>query len=178
MANKTEIIVLGGGCFWCVEAVFIMFEGVVKTTVGYAGGSTVNPNYEQVCDGDTGHAEVAQIKYNPEILKMNKILDAFFTMHDPTSLNRQGADVGTEYRSIILYTTEEQKADILEFINDAQKEYSKPIVTEVKKLEKFYPAEEYHQKYFEKNPFSGYCAFVVKPKVDKVKKEFKDDLAR
>lgn len=177
MKNDTETIVLGGGCFWCTEAVFSMFDGVVKTTVGYAGGSTVNPNYEQVCDGNTGHAEVTMMEYDPKILKLEKILDAFFTMHDPTSLNRQGADVGTQYRSIILYTTEEQKADVLKFIKEAQKRYSKPIVTEVEKLDRFYPAEEYHQKYFEKNPYAGYCTFVVKPKVDKIKKGFKDALA-
>jgi methionine-S-sulfoxide reductase len=172
MENNTEVIVLGGGCFWCTEAVFSMFDGVVKTTVGYAGGDTSNPDYEQVCSGDTGHAEVLKLEYNPKALPLEKILDAFFTMHDPTSLNRQGADAGTQYRSAIYYTTEGQKKAIEKFISEAQKGYTKPIVTEVKKLDRFYPAEEYHQKYFEKNPFAGYCQFVVKPKVDKVKKEF------
>ncbi len=172
MSGKTEVIVLGSGCFWCSEAVFLMMDGAVKTTVGYAGGADTNPYYEKVCDGTTGHAEVMRLEYDPKKLPIEKIMDVFFTMHDPTSLNRQGADVGTQYRSIILYTTDEQKEGVIKFIRKAQAEYTKPIVTEVKKLDKFYPAEDYHQRYFEKNPFAGYCQFVVKPKVDKVRKEF------
>ncbi len=172
MKSDTETIVLGGGCFWCTEAAFAVFKGVVKTTVGYAGGTTSNPNYEQVCSGMTGHAEVMQLEYDPKIMPLEKILDVFFTMHDPTSLNSQGADFGTQYRSAIYHTTDGQKKAIIAFIKEAQKKYTKSIVTEVKKLDKFYPAEEYHQRYFEKNPYASYCAFVVRPKVDKVKNEF------
>jgi methionine-S-sulfoxide reductase len=173
MKSEAVSIVLGGGCFWCIEAVFLMLDGVVKTTVGYAGGTTSNPTYESVCSGDTGHAEVMKLEYDPKVLPLSKIMDVFFTMHDPTSLNRQGADLGTQYRSIALCTSDEQKNAVEKFINAAQKEYTKIIVTEVKTLDKFYPAEEYHQHYFEKNPHAGYCQFVVKPKVDKVKKEFR-----
>ena len=176
MPSKNEKIALGGGCFWCTEAVFSVLKGVANTTVGYAGGTTDNPNYEQVCMGDTGHAEITMVEYDPMEVSLEKILDVFFKMHDPTSLNKQGADVGTQYRSIILYTTEAQKQSAKEFIKKVQAGYGKQIVTELKKLDKFYPAEEYHQKYFDKNPFDGYCAFVVRPKVDKISKEFKSDL--
>jgi peptide-methionine (S)-S-oxide reductase len=172
MPSKNEIIVLGGGCFWCTDATLSMIKGVVNVTVGYAGGTTKNPSYEDVCTGSTGHAEVAQIEYDPGIVPLEKLLEVFFTMHDPTSLNRQGADMGTQYRSIIMYTNEEQKKRVEDFIKKEQKEYSKPIVTEVRKLDAFYKAEEYHQKYFKKNPGQGYCMFVIKPKVDKVKKKF------
>ena len=133
MKNETEIIVLGGGCFWCTEAVFEFFSGVVKTMPGYAGGSIKNPTYDQVCEGDTGHAEVLQIEYDPKLVSLDKLLDVFFTMHDPTSLNRQGADFGTQYRSIILYTSDSQKKAIDQFIGSAKKDFGKPIVTEVKK---------------------------------------------
>lgn len=176
MSSKNEKIVLGGGCFWCTDAVFSMLNGVAKTIVGYAGGNTQNPNYEQVCSGDTGHAEVTMVEYDPKVVSLGKILEVFFKMHDPTSLNKQGADLGTQYRSIILYTTQAQKEEAKEFINKVQAGYGKPILTELKKLDKFYPAEEHHQKYFEKNPFNGYCTFVVRPKVEKISKEFKSDL--
>lgn len=168
---KSEKIVLGGGCFWCTEAALRLVKGITNVTVGYAGGTKKNPTYEEVCSGSTGHAEVALIEYDPDAAQLEKILGIFFTMHDPTSLNQQGADIGTQYRSIILYTSEKQKKDAEAFIVRIQKDYSKKIVTELKKLDVFYPAEEYHQRYFEKNPFAGYCMFVVKPKVDKVKKE-------
>lgn len=168
----SETIVLGGGCFWCTEAAFLVMDGVVSTKVGYAGGAKADPTYEEVCNGTTGHAEVMKLEYNPKVLKLEKVMDVFFTIHDPTSLNRQGMDYGTQYRSAVLYTTDEQRDAIKKYITEAAKGYSKPIVTEVKKLDKFYPAEEYHQHYFEKNPFAGYCQFVVKPKVEKVKKEF------
>lgn len=172
MGNKNKEIVLGGGCFWCTEAVFKMFEGVVKTEPGYAGGTTPNPTYEQVCSGNTGHAEVLLVEYDPIVASLEKLLDIFFKMHDPTSLNRQGADYGTQYRSIILYNTDEQKQEIVKLVKNAQKEFSKPIVTEIKKLDKFYSAEDYHKKYFDKNPNAGYCTFVIKPKIEKIKKEF------
>ncbi len=176
MQSKNERILLGGGCFWCTQAIFDMLKGVVKTTPGYAGGHTKNPTYEQVCSGDTGHAEVTLVEYDPKSVSLEKILEIFFKMHDPTSLNRQGADFGTQYRSIILYTTESQKEIAKEFIKKEQPEYGQPIVTELVKLDKFYPAEEYHQKYFEKNPYQGYCTFVIKPKVSRIEKDFKRDL--
>ncbi|MGI0141759.1 MAG: peptide-methionine (S)-S-oxide reductase MsrA [Candidatus Micrarchaeales archaeon] len=169
---KSETIVFGGGCFWCTEAVFEMLKGVVKTEPGYAGGTTVNPDYESVCEGTTGHAEVLEIEYDPGTVPLDKLLEIFFKMHDPTLLNRQGADVGTQYRSIVLYTNSDQKQTIEKAIKTAQKEYNKPIVTEIKKLEKFYPAEEYHKRYFDKNPFNPYCGIVIGPKIAKIKKEF------
>jgi peptide-methionine (S)-S-oxide reductase len=172
MTSETQAIVFGGGCFWCTEAVFSMIEGVVKTMPGYAGGTTKNPTYEEVCSGDTGHVEVLQVEYDPKIVALDKLLDVFFTMHDPTTIDRQGADVGSQYRSIILYTSDEQKRGAENFIKGIQKNFGKPIVTEVKKLDKFYPAESYHKDYYDKNKINPYCMFVVKPKVDKVKKKF------
>lgn len=170
---KVEKATFGGGCFWCTEAVFKLIDGVVATEVGYAGGDLPNPTYEQVCTGTTGHAEVCQITYNPEIVSYNKLLEIFFKSHDPTTLNRQGADVGTQYRSVIFYHNEEQKNLAINFIKKLELEgvFSKPIVTQVEPLKNYYRAEEYHQNYFEKNPFSTYCIFVVAPKVDKIKKE-------
>ncbi len=169
---KNDSIVFGGGCFWCTEAVFQMFKGVTKTTPGYAGGTAKNPNYERVCTGETGHAEVLQIEYNTEVISLEQLLKVFFKMHDPTSLNRQENDVGTQYRSIILYNNDEQKKTIDKFIWQAKKEYDKPIVTEVKKLDKFYAAEEHHKDYYKRNPLQPYCMFVTRPKVNMIKKEF------
>lgn len=177
MPNKTENIVFGGGCFWCTEAVFKMLKGVIKTMPGYAGGTTKNPTYEQVCDGNTGHAEVLSIDYDPNTVSLHKLLEVFFEMHDPTSLNQQGADYGTQYRSIVLFNSEKQKDEVQKFIKNHQKDFDKPIVTEVKKLDKFYPAEEYHKDYSDKNPLNPYCLLVVRPKVEKIKKEFKEDLS-
>jgi len=173
MSNKTETIVVGGGCFWCSEAIFKIFDGVVKITPGYAGGTTPNPTYEQVCSGTTGHAEVIQIEYDPTLASLEKILDIFFKMHDPTSLNRQDADVGSQYRSIILYTSGSQKETIEKFIGEIQKNYSNPIVTEVKRLDSFYPSEDYHKDYYKNNPLQPYCIFVIRPKIAKIKREFK-----
>ncbi|MDE1865150.1 MAG: peptide-methionine (S)-S-oxide reductase MsrA [Candidatus Micrarchaeota archaeon] len=167
-----ETIVFGGGCFWCTEAVFRLFKGVLETMPGYAGGTTPNPTYDQVCDGYTGHAEVLKVDYDPRIINLDKLLDIFFTMHDPTTLNRQGADVGTQYRSIILYTEERQKESAELFIKRIQPHYGSPIVTEVKKLDAFYPAEDHHRRYFEKNPRQGYCSVVIGPKIQKVKKKY------
>lgn len=175
MGSKTETIVFGGGCFWCTEAVFAMFKGVLKTMPGYAGGKTSNPTYEQVCNGDTGHAEVLRVDYNPDEASLEKLLDIFFDMHDPTTLDRQAADFGTQYRSIILYSTEEQKMEIDRVIKRIQKGLEKPIVTEVKKLDKFYPAESYHKDYYDKNRINPYCTFVIRPKVEKIKKKYKLD---
>jgi peptide-methionine (S)-S-oxide reductase len=167
-----ETIVFGGGCFWCTEAVFRLFDGVTETMPGYAGGTTANPTYDQVCDGYTGHAEVLKIDYDTDKIKLDKLLDVFFTMHDPTTLNRQGADSGTQYRSIILYKNDKQKEAAEKFIRGIQENYKDPIVTEIKRLEKFYPAEDYHQRYFEKNPKQGYCSVVIGPKIAKVKRKY------
>jgi methionine-S-sulfoxide reductase len=172
MASKTDVIVFGGGCFWCTEAVFNMFEGVVKTTPGYAGGTTKNPTYEQVCSGNTGHAEVLKVEYDPDKAPLKKLLEIFFSMHDPTSINQQGADYGSQYRSIILYTESDQESVIEDYIKSIKGDYKKPIVTEVKKLEVFYPSEDYHKDYYKNNPLQPYCMLVIRPKIEKVKKEF------
>ena len=173
---KNETIVFGGGCFWCTEAVFKMIKGVVDTTPGYAGGTTANPTYEQVCTGSTGHAEVLKIDYNPERVTLERLLDVFMTMHDPTSLNRQGADTGTQYRSMVLYNTDEQKKTVEAFLKRAQKNFDKPIVTEVRKLDRFYVAEDYHKRYYDKNPNLPYCIMVIRPKVEKVREKFSSSI--
>ncbi len=169
-----EFATFGGGCFWCIEAVFRQIKGVVETVVGYSGGSVVEPTYEQVCTGATGHAEVCQIKFDPKFITYNDLLEIFFLSHDPTSLNRQGADVGTQYRSVIFYHNELQKKQALDYIHKLEKEnnYKNTIVTEVLPLINFYRAETYHQNYFEKNPESAYCIFTVLPKVEKIRKFF------
>ncbi|MHA1531007.1 MAG: peptide-methionine (S)-S-oxide reductase MsrA [Candidatus Heimdallarchaeota archaeon] len=166
--DKKEIV-LGGGCFWCLEAVYNRINGV-EVTSGYAGGSTKNPSYEEVVSGRTGHAEVVKVTYNPEIIALKTILEIFFQMHDPTTLNRQGNDIGTQYRSIILYTTPKEEKTIQAAIKNAQKNWERPIVTEIGKLEEFYIAEEYHQQFFEKNPNQGYCRVIIAPKIAKLKK--------
>jgi peptide-methionine (S)-S-oxide reductase len=167
---KTETIALGGGCFWCTEAVFLMLPSVRKVTPGYAGGETENPTYEEVGRGNTGHAEVIKIEYDPKIAGMEKILELFFAVHDPTQINRQGNDTGTQYRSIILFTNERQKAISEKYMAKIQENYKGKIATEIKKLGVFYPAEDYHRKYFENNPNQPYCRFVVWPKVELAKK--------
>lgn len=170
----TETIVFGGGCFWCTEAVFKSLAGVESVTPGYAGGSTKNPTYDQVCAGQTGHAEVTRIVYNPSKISLKDLLTVFFATHDPTTLNRQGNDVGTQYRSIILYTNEAQKAESEKFIQEVENSTSEGshVVTEVKPLETFYEAESYHQDYFARNPNQAYCNLIISPKVAKVQKEF------
>ncbi|MEI7510766.1 MAG: peptide-methionine (S)-S-oxide reductase MsrA [Candidatus Peregrinibacteria bacterium] len=171
--NKT--IVLGGGCFWCLEAFFFHIRGVVSVMPGYAGGSSPAPNYESVCGGKTGHAEVIQVTYNPHEIPLKDLLLVFFTVHNPTTKNRQRNDVGTQYRSLILYTTDDEKLDISAVIErlETEKAYNNPIVTEVSPLEKFFPAEEYHQNYFAKNPYQGYCQAVIAPKLTVFQKELK-----
>ncbi len=169
--NKVDQITLGGGCFWCVEAVYERIPGVQSVESGYAGGSTANPTYEQVCDGTTGHAEVAQLTYDPSKVTLEEILELFWRAHDPTTLNRQGADAGTQYRSVIFYQNEKQKEIAEESKNTAQKEFSVPIVTEIKPLDKFYKAENYHQDYYKNNPNAPYCSFVIRPKLKKLKLE-------
>lgn len=169
---KTESIVLGGGCFWCTEAVFQKMKGVLKVTSGYSGGSTPNPTYEQVCSGNTGHAEVVRVEYDPSVAKLPDILELFFALHDPTTKDRQGNDVGSQYRSAIYYSNESQKKAIDEAVRKAAEEHEKPIVTEVAKLDAFYPAEDYHQNYYEQNKYQPYCAVVIRPKLSKLKKKF------
>jgi len=174
--NNFQSIFFGGGCFWCSEAVFVIVKGVLKVTSGYAGGDLENPTYEQVSRGTTGHAEVIKVDYDPQLVNLEKLLAIFFSSHDPTSINRQGNDVGLQYRSIILYSSDEQKKIIEDYIQKIQPNYNKPLVTEVKELQKFYPAEGYHQEYFEKNPDVSYSQLVIVPKVKKIKKEFEEDI--
>lgn len=175
--QNVETIVLGGGCFWCLDPIFNNLKGVQEVAVGYAGGKKDNPGYEEVCSGSTGHAEVVQIRFDPAQISFKKILDVFFSVHDPTTLNRQGADVGSQYRSIILYTTEDQKMQAEETIRqlNASNKFSKQIVTQVVPLTQFYPGEEYHQRYFEKNPYAGYCQVVIRPKWEKFQEKFIED---
>jgi len=168
--DNLERIVLGGGCFWCTEAVFGTVEGVVRVTPGYAGGFTESPTYREVCEGTTGHAEVVEVTYDPGRVTLEELLEIFFQAHDPTSLNRQGADVGTQYRSIILYNSEEQRDRAERFMRKIAGEYEKPMVTELKRLERFHPAEEYHHRYFERNPHQPYCRAVISPKLAKLRK--------
>jgi peptide-methionine (S)-S-oxide reductase len=177
---KTDTATFGQGCFWCAEAIFERVEGVKSVISGYAGGHTANPTYEQVCTGNTGHAEVVQIIYNPDVVTYDDLLKIFWKTHDPTTLNRQGADVGEQYRSIILYHNKEQKEKAEYYKNELQKSgaWDKPIVTQIVPFTKFYRAEDYHQDYFEKNPYQGYCSFVIAPKVEKFEKAFKDKLKK
>ncbi len=179
-SDTLEVATLGGGCFWCIEAVFENVEGVVDVVNGYAGGHVPNPTYEAVCSGTTGHAEVCQIRFNPKVISYREILEIFFAVHDPTTLNRQGADVGEQYRSIILYHTPQQKAIAEQYIQELESSgrFADPIVTQVQPLEQFYPAEPYHQDYFQKHPDQAYCRLVIQPKVQKLKKEFKDKVKR
>lgn len=170
----TQIAVFGGGCFWCTEAVFKMFRGVVSVVPGYAGGTTENPTYEEVCTGSTGHAEVIRIEYDPALVSYKTLLTAFFASHDATTLNRQGNDIGTQYRSVIFYTTDEQKTESSKFIkelNDSTKSGA-PVVTEVSPLNIFYPAEDYHKNYYERNKNNAYCQIIVSPKLQKVQEKF------
>ncbi|MGB3948331.1 MAG: bifunctional methionine sulfoxide reductase B/A protein [Bacteroidia bacterium] len=178
--TKKDTIVLGGGCFWCVEAVYEMLEGVVKVESGYAGGKVVNPTYKEVCSGTTGHAEVVSIVYDNSKIDLTEILKVFFTVHDPTTLNRQGADAGTQYRSVVFYKNEIQKAVINNVIEALQNEkvFESPIVTQVVPFTNFYVAENYHQDYFELNKQEPYCEFVIQPKIDKMEKVFKDKLKK
>ena len=163
--------VFGGGCFWCLDAIFRNVKGVKNVTCGYAGGKRANPTYEQVCTGVTGHAEVVEIEYDEDKISYDDLLEIFFNIHDPTQLNRQGNDVGTQYRSIILYLDEIQKEKALKKIEELKKRGIN-VVTEVKPLEMFYPAEDYHQNYFYNNPFNPYCAYVIAPKIEKFFKKF------
>jgi peptide-methionine (S)-S-oxide reductase len=175
---KEEIATLGGGCFWCVEAVYLEAAGVTSVMSGYMGGAKPNPTYEQVCGGNTGHVEVVQLKFDPEVISYRDVLEIFFATHDPTTLNRQGNDVGTQYRSVIFYYSPAQKATAEEVIRDltAEMTFPNPIVTAIEPAAEFYPAEDYHQQYFENHPNQPYCAFVVSPKVQKFRKRFAERL--
>jgi peptide-methionine (S)-S-oxide reductase len=175
-----EIATLGGGCFWCVEAVYQELEGVQSVTSGYMGGRIQNPTYEQVCSGSSGHVEVAQLAFDPAVVSFRDILNVFFTVHDPTSVDRQGNDVGSQYRSAIFYHSEEQKRVAEEAIRelDAEGIWSKPIVTEVRPAETFYRAEDYHQEYFQNHPNQPYCSYIVAPKVKKFREKFAAQMKR
>lgn len=174
----TQHITFGGGCFWCTEAVFKRLRGVVSVMSGYAGGMVENPTYYQVVAGNTGHAEVIQVEYDPKVIPLEILLSVFFSAHDPTTRNRQGYDVGDQYRSIVLYETDQQHQTIESFMQKLQKDnvFAKPIVTEVKKIEAFYEAEEYHQDYYDRNRDQGYCQVIIDPKIKKLKEKFSEYL--
>lgn len=171
MAGKSKSLILGGGCFWCLEAIFNQVKGVNKVTNGYSGGNQVKPSYEQVCTGDTGHAEVIKIDYDPDVINLSQLLDIFFSIHDPTTLNRQGADSGTQYRSIIFYDNESDLKTIESSLKKAQLNWDDPIVTQIENKQEFYEAESYHQNYFANNPSQAYCQVIINPKL----KHFRDN---
>lgn len=173
LAPGEDLITLGGGCFWCTEAVFLRVKGVRAVESGYTNGQVAQPNYEQVCSGNTGHAEVVRVRFDTSVVSLEDLLQVFFTIHDPTTLNRQGADVGTQYRSGIYYTRPEQLGVIRQVLDDAQRAHGGKVVTEVQPEQNYWPAEAYHQDYFAQHPEQGYCAFVVAPKVDKFALKFK-----
>jgi len=177
---NTKIATFGSGCFWCSEAIFNRIEGVEKVMPGFAGGNTKNPTYKQVVTGTTGHAEVAQITYNPDIVSYSTLLEVFWKTHNPTTLNRQGADVGTQYRSVIFFHDKEQETLAREYIKalDSAKIWDNPIVTEIVPFEVFYPAEDYHNDYYKNNPANSYCTFVITPKIEKFEKVFGDMLKK
>ena len=173
-----QSIYLAGGCFWCTESIFLNLNGVIKVISGYIGGSTKNPTYSQVCKGNTGHAEAIKCVYDQSIIDLEKILEVFFKTHNPTQLNRQGNDLGTQYRSAIFTNSVESKKIIESYIERIQNKFSSKIVTEVSFNKKFYEAEEYHQNYFENNPHSGYCLAIIKPKIDYLSKEFSKEIKK
>ncbi|MHB1048751.1 MAG: peptide-methionine (S)-S-oxide reductase MsrA [Bacteroidota bacterium] len=184
-SNKTkgktmqhEVATLGAGCFWCVEAIYQQLDGVIKVESGYSGGQTAHPTYEEVCTGRTGHAEVIQVTFDPQKISFKELLEVFFRTHDPTTLNRQGADVGTQYRSAIFFHSDEQRktAEAVKKETDAAKIWDDPIVTEIARFDAFYKAEEYHQNYYNQNANQAYCRMVINPKLSKFKKEFKNKL--
>ena len=180
MTRRLQTATLAGGCFWCLEAVYDELKGVERVESGYSGGSTRQPTYREVCSGATGHAEVVQVHFDPELISYRNLLNVFFSIHDPTTLNRQGADVGTQYRSAVFYHDEQQKSEAEGLIMElnAQGLWDRPIVTEVMKFEKFFPAETYHQEYFARNPLQPYCMAVVAPKVTKFRKHFMEMLKK
>ena len=178
--NKLEVATLGGGCFWCIEAAFDEINGVVKVESGYSGGTTQSPSYKQVCTETTGHAEVVQVTFDSTVVSFREILEIFFTAHDPTTLNQQGADIGTQYRSVIFYHTEKQKETAKQVIEELEKTkvWDRPIVTQIAAFVKFYKAEDYHDKYFALHPQAGYCRVVIAPKIVKLRKKYKEKLKK
>ena len=172
----TEVAILGGGCFWCLEAVYLEVRGVTRVESGYMGGQVLNPTYEQVCTGQTGHAEVVRLEFDPSVISYRDILEIFFTIHDPTTPDRQGNDVGTQYRSAIFFTSPEQETTARKVMAEMAAVWDAPIVTQIVPQETWYKAEEYHQNYFAQHPLQGYCAFVVAPKVQKFRKTFAERL--
>ncbi|HEU4845033.1 MAG TPA: peptide-methionine (S)-S-oxide reductase MsrA [Burkholderiaceae bacterium] len=175
-AVATETAVLGGGCFWCLEAVYLEVRGVLRVESGYTGGAQPDPSYEQVCSGTTGHAEVVRVEFDPAVITYRDLLEIFFTIHDPTTLNRQGNDVGTQYRSVIYYQSPQQEATARQVIAAMAHVWDAPIVTELSPAQPYYKAEDYHQDYFRQHPLQGYCAFVVAPKVAKFRKIYGERL--
>jgi peptide-methionine (S)-S-oxide reductase len=173
--TEIQVATFGAGCFWCTEAVFLQVKGVLKVVSGYSGGNLKNPSYREICTGQTGHAEVTQITYDATQVSFEELLQVFWNTHDPTTLNRQGADTGTQYRSVVFFHTDEQKKLAESYRNQltTAQTFKSPIVTEISPITNFYPAEDYHQNYFELNPNQSYCTYVVRPKVEKFKKEFK-----
>ncbi len=171
-----EVVTLGGGCFWCMEAVFQQLKGVVSVESGYSGGTVENPTYKQVCTGQTGHAEVVQVTFDPKVVSLHDVLEVFFALHDPTTVNRQGADVGSQYRSVVFCRTPEQRDAVQAVVREleAKKAYSSPVVTQLEPFKAFYKAEAYHQDYYEQNPNQPYCTLVISPKLSKFHKLFKD----
>ncbi len=179
MEHNNEVITLGAGCFWCVEAVFQEIEGVEKVVSGYMGGQVDDPTYKMICTGETGHAEVAQLSFDPTVVSLEEILDIFWVSHDPTTVNRQGADAGTQYRSAIFYHDDNQRVIAEKSKKELATEYwDDPIVTEITELSTFYPAEDYHQDFYSLNPNNGYCRAVINPKIAKVRKKFADKLKK
>jgi methionine-S-sulfoxide reductase len=178
MSESLQLATFGGGCFWCTEAVFLDVKGVKSVVSGYAGGSVKNPTYREVCSGLTGHAEVVQITFDPALVSYTDLLEIFWNTHDPTTLNRQGADVGTQYRSVVFYHSPEQKTEAEQYKKqlEASKVFKNPVVTEISPIPVFYQAEAYHQNYFALNPEQGYCQYVIRPKVEKFKKQFGNKL--
>jgi peptide-methionine (S)-S-oxide reductase len=180
MSDALQTATLGSGCFWCTEAFFLKVKGIESVTSGYSGGKVKNPTYKEVCTGLTGHAEVVQVKFNPKEISYEEILEIFWGTHDPTTLNRQGADEGTQYRSVIFYHTDEQKKIAEQYKAQLDKSgiYKNPIVTEITRFTEFYPAEDYHQNYYALNPNQGYCQYVIRPKVEKFNKQFSSKLKK
>lgn len=180
LQNEFEVATFAGGCFWCTEAVFLELNGVNKVVSGYIGGKTINPTYKEICNGDTGHAEAIQITFDPTTISFGVLLEIFFATHDPTTLNRQGNDIGTQYRSEIFYNNEAQKQLSEEYIALMTKEntFGKPIVTTVSPSSKFYEAEDYHQNYYNQNKMQGYCSYIITPKIEKLQKVYNDKLKK
>ncbi len=176
--GSKSVAILGGGCFWCLEAIFSEIQGVTKVISGYSGGKVNNPTYEQVCTGTTGHAEVVQISFDPKVISFNEILEIFFAIHDPTQLNRQGNDIGTQYRSVIFFHSDSQWEEAAYAIKslEQKKIWKDPIVTELTPFNIFYPAEDYHQDYYKNNPTQAYCSFVISPKISKIRQKFNHKL--